>query len=383
MRIAIDYKSALPERVGIGRYTHNLVKSLSQLDHVNEYLLFCFFLKDYDKKLSGAPIPSAANFGLMSAPIPVRITRFCANRFHIPIEGLIGRHDVVHFPEPYPFRAHRAKIVVTVHDIAFERFPDLFTKEILNLYQKQMKMVTARADALITVSQTTKDDLIKIYGLDEDRIYVVQHGVEESFKSVKGSATLTEMRQKYNLPEEFVLHVGTIEPRKNQVRLIQAFQLMSERLPNGPSLVICGKKGWMCDEVFDTARRSRLRGKILFTGYVGDHDLPYLYKLARAVAYPSLYEGFGLPVIEAMACGRPVLTSNRAAMAEVACDAALLVNPEDVEEIADGLYNLISDRELRKRLVVSGLRRASSFTWERAAKSTLAVYEKTVKGEVF
>lgn len=376
MRIAIDYNSALPVRVGIGRYTHNLVKWIARLDRSNQYFLFSFFFRDRRQKLAGANAPGAPNFSLRFAPIPVRISRLFSYRLNLPIEFLIGNFDVVHFPDPLPFRGRRARIVVTIHDIIFATMPDLYLDSQRALLEEHMAKIVRRADAIIAVSKTTRKDVLRIYGFDEKRIYVVEHGVEENFKPLISSGLLEEVRGMYGLPEKFVLYVGTLEPRKNHVRLIQAFRLMCERHPNQYSLVICGKKGWMYDEIFNVANSPGLREKVLFIGYVPDEHLPFLYNLAGAVVYPSLYEGFGLPVIEAMACGKPVLTSNRGVLAEVAGDGALLVNPEDEDEMANGLHRLVFDNELRERLKVSGLKKASEFTWERAAKATLQVYDR-------
>lgn len=379
MLIGIDYKSALPVRVGIGRYTRNLVKGLAELDRENKYLLFCFLFKDYKKKLAMASFPAASNFKAMCAPIPVKVTRFWANRLNIPIEWLIGSFDVVHFPEPYPFRSKHARTIVTIHDIGFALRPEMFTKEMRALLGKQMKCVLRRADFIIAVSRTTRSDLLEVYGFDKERVCVIEHGVEETFRPITDSGSVEALRRRYKLPEKFILCVGTLEPRKNHARLIQAFQLMCEKYTDEYNLVVCGKKGWMYDEVFALAEDAGLKETVIFTGYVPDEELPHLYNLASVVAYPSLYEGFGLPVVEAMACGKPVLTSNRGAMAEVAGDGAHLVNPEDVDDIAEGLYRLISDAELRERLKLAGQKRACTFTWEKTAKATLDVYERVAR----
>ncbi|MFQ5906491.1 MAG: glycosyltransferase family 4 protein, partial [bacterium] len=315
MRIAIDYNSALPVRVGIGRYTHNLVKSIAMLDRSSEYFLFSFFFRGRRQKLADVQIPSAPNFSLRSAPIPVRITRFFSYRLNLPIELFIGNFDLVHFPDPLPFRGRRAKVVVTIHDIVFAIMPHLYMDEQRAILEEHMEKMVKRVDAMIAVSGTTRNDLLRTYGVEEGRVHVVEHGVEESFKPITASDPLEEIRRKYKLPEKFVLAVGTLEPRKNHLRLIQAFRLMCEKHAGEHSLVICGKKGWMYEEIFSAAASPGLRGKVFFIGYVPDEDLPSLYNLANVVAYPSLYEGFGLPVVEAMACGRPVLTSDRGTMA--------------------------------------------------------------------
>jgi glycosyltransferase involved in cell wall biosynthesis len=380
MRIAIDYRSALSQRVGVGRYTHNLVESLSSIDRENDYLLFSFLLKGYKSNTSDFT-PPGPNFKSVSAPIPTRMTRFWANRLSVPIESVIGECDIVHFPEPYPFRSRKGKIVVTVHDVSFALMPEAFTRDVVSLFKKQMDVVARRADEIIAVSEQTKSDLVQLYGLDDSKIHVVLHGVGKSFRPIKELEELQDIRTEYGLPEKFVLHVGTLEPRKNHRRTLEAYRLMREKHSGQYHLVICGKKGWLYDEVLRMSESPSLKGNVLFTGYVRDEDLPGIYNLAAAVIYPSLYEGFGLPIAEAMACGRPVLTSDRGAMAEVAHGAALLVDPEDVDGMADGLYRLLEDETLRRDLVEAGLKRASGLTWEETARKTLQVYRNAVGRE--
>jgi len=382
MRIAIDYRSALSQRVGVGRYTHNLVRSLSRLDQENEYILFSFLLKGYRSRILAASAPGS-NFTLLSAPIPTRMTRFLANRLSIPIEKLIGHCDIAHFPEPYPFRSRVGKVIVTVHDVSFELMPEMFTRDTVSIFRKQMEVVLRRADEIVAVSERTKKDLMDLYGIDCGKIHVVLHGVEESFRPMKEGEGLGEVRDRYGLPEKFVLQVGTLEPRKNHKRLLEAYRLMCEKHTAEHSLVICGKRGWLDEDIYKAAGGPGLEGKVAFTGYVSDEELPFIYNLASAVVYPSLYEGFGLPVIEGMACGRPVLTSSRGAMAEVAGEAALFVDPEDVDEMADGLRRLLYDEPLRERLIKAGLERAARFTWEETARQTLAVYRHSAVDDVY
>lgn len=378
MRIAIDYRSALSQRVGVGRYVHNLVRNLSRVDKDNDYLLFSFLLKGYRGK-TGDLSPPGPNFKAVSAPIPTRMTRFWANRLSVPIESVIGECDVVHFPEPYPFRSRKGKIIVTVHDVSFAIMPQAFTRDTVSTFKKQMDVVARRADEIIAVSRQTKSDLVDLYGLDENKIHVVLHGVEESFRPIKKMDELQGVRKEYGLPQKFVLQVGTLEPRKNHRNTLEAYRLMCERYTGDHHFVICGKKGWLYNDILDVAESPALKGKVLFTGYVCDEDLPRIYNLAAAVVYPSLYEGFGLPIVEAMACGRPVLTSDRGAMAEVAEDAALLVDPEDIEGMADGLHRLLVDETLRRDLVEAGLKRASRLTWEETARSTLQIYKTSLE----
>jgi glycosyltransferase involved in cell wall biosynthesis len=230
-----------------------------------------------------------------------------------------------------------------------------------------------RADAIITVSESAKRDIVRLYGSQAERIHVVHEAAAPAFQPIRDPAVLERVRRRYDLAERFILYVGTIEPRKNLPKLIEGFasRRKSGQLPH--QLVCAGPYGWLSRDIEDLIDRLQIEDAVRFTGYVPFDDLATLYSLAEMFVFPSLYEGFGLPVIEAMACGTPVVTSNGTSLPEVVADSAVLVDPEDVDSIAAGIQQMLSNPGLRERLRRSGLERAKCFTWERAATRTLRV----------
>jgi len=266
-------------------------------------------------------------------------------------------------------------LVVTVLDVAVGRFPELFRPWHRTYGRLALRGVTRAARAVIAISHATKRDLVERLGVPEERITVVPNGVDPAYAPVPtDSDPALEVRRRYALPERFILTVGAIEPRKNLRRLFEALRRVAAR-PDARdvALIHAGPDGWLADDV-PHAAHAIANGRVRFLGYVSAPDLAVLYGLAQCLAYPSLWEGFGLPVLEAMACGCPVLTSRVSALPELAGDAALLVEPTSVEEISDGLGRLWSDGSLRALLARRGIERARQFTWERTARETLAVY---------
>ncbi len=266
-------------------------------------------------------------------------------------------------------------MVITIHDLSFIRFPELF-RPANRLYLSAMTRVSARrARRIIAVSAHTRSATVQLLGVPAERIDVVYHGVEPTFRPLSPD-DVAEFRRRRGLPERFVLAVGTLEPRKNHVRLLEAFARARDATVK---LIFVGGKGWLYDELFTRVEQLGLRDAVCFPGYVENGELPYWYNAALCLAYPSLYEGFGLPVLEAQACGTPVLTSNLTSLTEAAGDAALLVDPYDVEALAAGLEQLLKDRPLRDELRERGIAHARQFSWPRAAQETVSVYRRALE----
>jgi glycosyltransferase involved in cell wall biosynthesis len=264
--------------------------------------------------------------------------------------------------------------IITVHDLGFYVFGDKFAS---GWHARHMRFMLPysinHADAIIAVSQATRQQIIKIFQVAPEKITVTYEGVSERYRVIQDRAEVKKVLQKYHIQDPYVLFVGTMDPRKNLVRLVQAFKKVKMEKKN-LKLVIVGHKGELYTEELNKLITS---GDIVLTGYVEEEDIVYLYNGASIFAFPSLYEGFGLPILEAMACGIPVITSNVYSMPEVAGDAALLVHPESVEAIAEAIMRLQDDQSLRSGLITKGLARASTFTWDKTAAGTLAVYQKT------
>ena len=282
--------------------------------------------------------------------------------------------DLVHGPVFIGPLLASCPVVVTIHDLSFIRFPEMF-RPANRLYLTMLTRLSARrARRLIAVSAHAAAESTRLLGVPSERIDVVYHGVDPVFRPLPDDE-VAAFRQRRGLPERFVLCVGTLEPRKNLVRLVEAFA----RARDGRvGLVLAGGKGWLYDELFARVKALGLTGEVIFPGYVMNEELPLWYNAATALAYPSLYEGFGLPVLEAQACGTPVLTSNVSSLPEAAGDAAVMVDPYDVEALAAGLDRLLADEPLRHELRSAGLAHASQFTWSHTAQETARVYHRAL-----
>ncbi len=264
--------------------------------------------------------------------------------------------------------------VVTVHDISFVRFPRAFRAANRYYLSTFTRLSVQRAARVIAVSAHTRDDLIRTWAILPEKITVVPNGLDVAFHPVDAAA-VADFRRRRGLPERFILSVGTLEPRKNLARLVQAYAAATAGERREIKLVLVGGKGWGYQEIFAQVERLGLTRDILFPGFVPADELPWWYRAADVFAYPSLYEGFGLPVLEAMASGIPVMTSTVSSLPEVAGDAALLVDPCDVEAMAQAIARLLHDKSLREELVARGLRRAAGYSWARTAIETIAVYQ--------
>ncbi len=367
MIIAIDLRSIQRGTFsGVENYTLSLLERMIKMDTQNTYKLFYNGLKPVQVEDL-----HFLNTTVVSRRIPNKLLALMVLVLRRPkFEKLIGDFDVLFLPNINNLSLKdKKKLVVTVHDLSFAVIPEYYDlKRRLWHWSLCYKKLLRRADKIIAVSEYTKQDVVRELGVPEERVEVIYQGVDHTrFHSGLNVDKLRAVRNKYNLPGEFILYMGTLEPRKNLVGLIQAFENMSTKI----HLVIAGKPGWKFRSIFDAAKRSLKKNNIHFLGFVEESDKPYMLKLARVFAFPSLYEGFGLPVLEAMAVGTPVVTSSVTSLPEVVGDAGLLVNPYNIEEITFALDQLLTDEGLRLRLTEKGLLRAKQFSWEKTAEQTL------------
>jgi glycosyltransferase involved in cell wall biosynthesis len=289
----------------------------------------------------------------------------------LPLELLPRRLDVLHSTDFIPPFVRRCRSVITVHDLAFLRWPEHLTADSRRYFNGQIARAVKSADAIVAVSQATKRDLVELAGAPAEKITVVYEAPGFDLQPID-RALAAGWLSEHGLPADYFLFVGTFEPRKNLPRLIEAFTLVRERGYRG-KLLLAGSPGWLAEPILEAVRQ---HPEDVLIRELDPTELPYLYGGARALAWPTTYEGFGLPVVEAMACGTPVLTSNVSSLPEIAGEAALLVDPGDVEAIASGLRRLAEDDGLRGELSAKGLARAAGFSWERAARETLDVYHR-------
>ncbi|MFC2029535.1 glycosyltransferase family 4 protein [Chloroflexota bacterium] len=271
---------------------------------------------------------------------------------------------------------HPRRCVATVHDLGYHYHPEAHTLS-QNLHLRWSTRHNARAAARIMAdSEATRADLIRFYRLPSSKIEVVYPGIDEGLRPVSDAGLLADVSERYGIAGPYLLYVGTLHPRKNLVRLVEAFALAAGDLPASLQLVLAGQKGWLYEDILSVIRRHALSDRVRLTGYVPDSDLPALLTGAMAFVFPSLYEGFGFPVLEAMACGTPVVCSSSSSLPEVAGDAALFVDPLSVNALAEGLVQIVQDGVLRARLVERGFRQVNCFSWRRCAEETLGILEE-------
>ncbi|HXW01572.1 MAG TPA: glycosyltransferase family 1 protein, partial [Anaerolineae bacterium] len=267
----------------------------------------------------------------------------------------------------------------TIHDLAFLLYPHFLTKESARYYG-QIDQAWRKTDHIIAVSEATKHDSIKMLGVPEKKITVIHEAANPIYRPLPKDEARRVAKQKYNLDRDFILFVSTIEPRKNLPGLLQAYRRLRDHYKREETLVLAGSNGWLWEEVYETVAKLNLDNHVAFLGRVPSEDLVYLYNAARLLVHPSFYEGFGLTPLEAMTCGVPVIVSNTSSLPEVVGDAALLINPHDIEGLTVAIWRVLTEEELRQDLICKGLKRAKKFSWQQAAEKTLEVYHKVGKG---
>lgn len=374
--ITLDYTPAYEQGGGIGRYVRELVRALALIDDKTDYRLF----------VSGAqpaqlPAPPADNF----AWCPTRLSpRWLARIWHrarlpLPVDVFTGKTQLFHATDfVLPPTKSDTRTILTVHDLSFVQVPETASPSLKAYLDAVVPRSVQRADHILADSQATKDDLVSLYGTPADKISVLLSGVDAHFQPVTDPGVITEIRNNYSIGQgPYVFSVGTVQPRKNYVRLVQALAALRAE-GYDLSLVIAGGKGWLDNPIYDAIRDSGMADFVHLIGFVDESDLPGLYSGAVCSAFPSLYEGFGLPILEAMACGTPVMTANVSSLPEVAGDAALMVDPYDTEAIASAIQRLVDDEALRTTLIQAGYERAGQFTWEAAARHLKQVYEQVL-----
>ncbi|MBN1430199.1 MAG: glycosyltransferase family 4 protein [Anaerolineae bacterium] len=368
LQIGIDYTAAIHQTAGIGRYVRELVAAMAVSPSRSENVVLHLFVAGAHR--AHCP-PPPDNCVYSASPISERnhVRLWHRLRLPIPVELWTGCIDLFHaadFALPPTLSGTRA--IVTVYDLSFEHYPQDTMPGMLHHLRRVVPRSARRADRVIAISEATRRDLIALYGVHPDKIAVVQPGVSPHFNS---RATEGDIRAKYHLPDApLILTVGTMQPRKNHLRLVQAFAQIETKA----RLVIAGGQGWAYDVVQQEVTRLGMAERVIFAGFVDDNDLPDLYRAATVFVYPALYEGFGIPVLEAMACGTPVITSNVSSLPEAAGEAAILVDPLNVEELSMTLDRLLSNEMMRNTLRGKGIARAGKFTWARAAEQTWDVY---------
>jgi glycosyltransferase involved in cell wall biosynthesis len=378
MRIGIDYTAAARQRAGIGRYTRELVAALLALEDVSESpRQYVIFAATGGLKPETWNLKPGTSIRLRTVPLT---DEWLARLWHrlrlpIPVEAITGPLDVFYSPDfVLPPTRRATRTLLTVHDLSFLHCPEAFVPALRRYLERVVPRSIARADVVLADSAHTRSDLVSLLGVPPENVQVLYSGVSPCFRPGPEPGEIERLQARYGLGERpYVLSVGTLQPRKNYVRLIRAFaSLRPEILAPETKLALAGGRGWLYGDILAEAERHGDRVRIL--GFVDERDLPALYRHAALFAFPSLYEGFGLPVLEAMACGVPVVCSNASSLPEVAGGAALLVDPLDAGGLSEAMARVLEDADLRRQMIARGVAQAARFTWERAACQLLDVF---------
>lgn len=379
MKIAFDAQLLFEEeKTGIGRTSKMIIDEMIK-DKNNEYQLNCFRVKKSQKnrqiiqkyKMHGCMIKMCP---WISAPVYNHLERI----FPIPYKWLFGKSaDITQFFNyAVPFGVG-TKCSTFIYDMAYKACPHTTAKRTRRWLGRHIKNYCSRADIILTVSQFSKQEILRYLPVRKEKVHVLYLGVDKADYHASPSKTeIISVKEKYHIAGDYILYLGTLEPRKNIERLLAAYIDIKTSHSDFPKLVLAGKKGWLYQTIFDLAKEYNLQDDIIFTGYIEEKDTPILMGGATMFVFPSLYEGFGIPPLEAMACGTPVITSNTASLPEVVGDAGIMVDPYSDSDLRDCMLSIYADEELRKRLHCLGIQRAKEFTWEKAAKQLVKIYKE-------
>jgi len=367
-RIGFDATPLLGQRSGVGHYTARLLSAVVDATPDWEHHF-------YSNRPLGTLEPGLGKAVEIPAYFPV--SRWLWMQFKLP--NVISRDNphLCHFTNAIAPLRHSTSYVLTVHDASLFLFRRFHPWSRLLAMRLILPTIARRAGAIITVSETARQDLLRVLNLPPQKVEVVYEAPPDWFHRVEDASVLNALREKYNLPQAFILYVGTLEPRKNLTRLVQALALLRRQGCATP-LILVGPMGWHMEGFPQLIDSLQLNGSVRYLGYVPTAELPSLFTLATVFAFPSLYEGFGLPPVEAMVCGTPILTSRNTAMAEICGNAAELVDPNNVEDIANGLHQLLSKPDRRHALSHLSLQRAGNFSWHTAAAKTISIYHRVL-----
>lgn len=379
MRIAIDYTAGTRQGAGIGTYVRNLVSAMLAQDAQNQYVLLTS-----GHATAEYPFPTASNVSSRGILIPDRYLNILWYRWHVPLSATLfsGPVDIYHGPDfVLPPLSNKVRKVVTIHDLAFLEYPEYAVPALAAYLKKVVPESVERADVVVTVSHEVSRTLVKHFQTPAEKLTVIPNAVTPHFRRITDPILLGATQHKFGLKYPLVLGVGTLEPRKNHSGLIQAFHQAQQKKDGPAMLAIAGGEGWLYEETRQLVTDLKLDKKVRFLGRVTAHELITLYSMADIFAFPSFFEGFGIPPLEAMACGTPVITSNTSSLPEVVGDAALLVDPHDTEALAAAMTRLLADEALREELRQKGYQQAAHYTWANAARKMLTVYNKLYQGE--
>ncbi|MGB5773034.1 MAG: glycosyltransferase family 1 protein [Crocosphaera sp.] len=380
-KVCIDATPVRGKLTGIGFYTLNLIDALYQLQETENFILDIYFhpsVKNWLKRNLSTPELLSQYPQVSSLPVPVSLANILAkySPFILPyFDKYLDKPNLIQGTDHYVFPYGKASKIMTIHDLTFIKFPN-YSTTIVKGYIERIKRCLSWTDAIITFSENTKQDIVELLNIDPNIIYVTPQA-SRYYANYLTRKLLYDHRNviDYYLYKPYFLFVSTLEPRKNILTLIEAFEYLKHNYKIPHQLILIGKKGWNYQDIFDKINISNFKEDIQHLDYVSDELVAIFYSQAEAFIYPSFYEGFGLPVLEAMTLGAPVIVSNTSSLPEVAGDAALYINPNDYHELAQIMLKVVDNSTLRKEMINKGKKQADQFSWERTAKATLNVYK--------
>ncbi|MBC7222665.1 MAG: glycosyltransferase family 4 protein [Anaerolineae bacterium] len=371
----MDFSAALHQRAGIGRYARSLVRTALARDEVNRYTLLHTRASPEVRQRLAQSMPARARF--LQLPLGHRWFALLFHRWWLPLPltALVGHWDVYHSPDFVLPRLRGGRTLVTVHDLSFLRVPQFADPNLRRFLTRAVPRSVRQADVILADSAATRDDLVELLRVPQERIRVVHAACDPHFRRVEDPQTLGRVRRRLGLPSRYILSVGTLEPRKNFDGLVRAYgHLLSIRPHTEEDLVLVGRPGWLYEGIYQAVTEAGLGERVHILTDVADEDLPAVLSMATLFSFPSWYEGFGLPPLEAMACGVPVVASDRGSLREVLGEAACRVSPDDSQGIALAMATLLDDEAARKALAACGLAQAARFDWGRSAEALLEIY---------
>lgn len=381
MKIAFDVQPLInKKKTGIGFCQDGVLKTLLSMYPENQYYMD-FFSYNNQKSNNLNLLAEYIRKGALTSDctwFSGRVYRFLWNFIPLSYNFFFPRKvDITHFFNYHVPPGVKKKTITTVHDMAFKSYPETVRLKTKIMLKISLKKSCKRADKIMTISEFSKNEIIKYLGIKPDKIFVTHIGVNRDFfKPIENEVLIDSIKSKYKIFDRYFLYLGTIEPRKNLERLIEAYFKLREMIPNAPLLVLAGQKGWLYDSIFKKVKDLKLEKFVIFTGYIKNEDRALILNGALGFVFPSLYEGFGMPPLEAMSCGTPVISSNCTSLPEVIGDAGILVDPYNTNEITLGMKKIVENPELRKKLSLKGIERAKIFTWENSVKKIIDEYKK-------
>jgi glycosyltransferase involved in cell wall biosynthesis len=379
MIIGIDGRSLIAAKTGIGVYTDRLLRGLAEKNGLSIKMYLPMPFLNPRKRTSAVERIAAGHPGakvrVHAFPVP-EMQNWIWGRFDLPaIETYLGKIDLFHATSFVMPPLKRAKGVMTVYDLTFMLFPEYHSRGTQTVTRDIQRYID-RSDCIIAISEHTKRDIVERLKVPEHRILVTLLAADERYRVINDRACVKTVMTRYGIDREYILYTGTLEPRKNIPALIRSFHVLKQEMKIPHLLVLAGRKGWLYESIFEEVGNLGMASEVVFTGYVPDDDLPFLYNGADLFVYPSLYEGFGLPPLEAMACGCPTVTSDSSSLPEVVGDAGLMVNPNSSADLVEAMARVLMEPGLAEALRNKGLARAARFSWDRCVQETLDIYSR-------